>query len=61
MIVTRLNAVPLVLQIPIGAEGDFTGLVDLVAMKALIWSPEAEKGEMYDTVDIPATHTEAAA
>jgi elongation factor G len=60
MIVTRLNAVPLVLQIPIGAEGDFTGLVDLVAMKALIWSPEAEKGEMYDTVDIPSTHTDAA-
>ena len=61
MIKDRLHAVPLVLQIPIGAEGDFTGLVDLVAMKALVWSAEAEKGEMYDTVDIPATHTEAAA
>ncbi|MEO8329825.1 MAG: elongation factor G [Candidatus Nanopelagicales bacterium] len=60
MIVTRLNAIPLVLQIPIGAEIDFKGVVDLVAMKALVWSAEAEKGEMYETIDIPATHTEAA-
>ncbi len=61
MIVTRLHAVPLVLQIPIGAEGDFRGVVDLVGMKALVWSEEAAKGEMYDTVDIPPSHTEAAA
>ena len=60
MIVSRLNAIPLVLQIPIGAEGDFVGLVDLVGMKALVWSAEAAKGEMYDTLEIPATHTEAA-
>src|SRR4051794_9299265 len=60
MMVTRLNATPLVLQIPIGAEGDFTGVIDLVGMKALVWSAEAEKGEMYDTLEIPATHTDAA-
>jgi elongation factor G len=60
MIVTRLNATPLVVQIPIGAEADFTGVVDLVGMKALVWSAEATKGEMYDTVDIPASHVEAA-
>jgi elongation factor G len=60
MIVERLNATPLVVQIPIGAEADFTGVVDLVAMKALVWSAEATKGEMYETLDIPATHTEAA-
>ncbi|MGN6686618.1 MAG: elongation factor G, partial [Actinomycetales bacterium] len=60
MIVTRLNATPLVLQLPIGAESDFRGVIDLVGMKALVWSEEAAKGEMYDTVDIPATHTEAA-
>ncbi|WP_327234989.1 elongation factor G [Streptomyces sp. NBC_01317] len=60
MIVDRLGAVPLVMQLPIGAEGDFKGVVDLVTMKALVWSEEATKGEMYDTVDIPATHTEAA-
>src|SRR5215207_5780162 len=61
MIVTRLKAVPLVIQLPVGAEADFRGVIDLVGMKALIWSAEAEKGEMYDTVDIPATHAEAAA
>ncbi|MYW03681.1 elongation factor G [Streptomyces sp. SID3343] len=61
MIDQRLGAVPLVMQLPIGTEMDFQGVVDLVAMKALVWSAEAAKGEMYDTVDIPATHTEAAA
>jgi hypothetical protein len=60
MIIDRLGATPLVLQIPVGAEADFKGVVDLIAMKALLWSAEAAKGEMYDTVDIPATHTEAA-
>jgi elongation factor G len=60
MIVTRLNATPLVVQIPIGAEADFTGVVDLVGMKALVWSVEAAKGEMYDVLDIPASHAEAA-
>ena len=60
MIVSRLNAIPLVLQIPIGAEIDFKGVVDLVAMKALVWSAEAEKGEMYETLEIPSTHVDAA-
>jgi elongation factor G len=60
MIVDRLGAVPLVMQLPIGAEADFKGVVDLVQMKALVWSAEATKGEMYDTVDIPDTHAEAA-
>jgi elongation factor G len=60
MIVDRLGAVPLVMQLPIGAEADFKGVIDLVRMKALVWSAEATKGEMYDTVDIPDTHLEAA-
>ncbi len=60
MIVDRLGAVPLVMQLPIGAEADFKGVVDLVRMKALVWSAEAAKGEMYDTVDIPDTHVDAA-
>ncbi|MBD0738589.1 elongation factor G [Streptomyces sp. CBMA29] len=60
MIVDRLGAVPLVMQLPIGAEADFKGVVDLVQMKALVWSAEATKGEMYDVVDIPDTHVEAA-
>jgi elongation factor G len=60
MIVSRLNAVPLVMQLPIGAEADFKGIVDLVTMKALVWNLEAKLGEMYDIVDIPDTHIEAA-
>ncbi|WP_436786372.1 elongation factor G [Yinghuangia sp. YIM S10712] len=60
MIDDRLGATPLVMQVPIGAEADFQGVVDLVSMKALVWSAEAAKGEMYDVVDIPATHTEIA-
>ena len=60
MIVSRLNATPLVLQIPIGAEGDFRGVIDLVRMKALVWPEDTQKGEDYNVEDIPATHTEAA-
>ncbi|MET7701905.1 MULTISPECIES: elongation factor G [unclassified Streptomyces] len=60
MIKDRLGAVPIIMQLPIGAEMDFKGVVDLVRMKALVWSAEAEKGEMYDVVDIPSTHAEAA-
>ncbi|WP_030262791.1 elongation factor G [Streptomyces violens] len=60
MIVDRLGATPIVMQLPIGTEADFKGVVDLVRMKALVWSAEAAKGEMYDTVDIPDTHREAA-
>jgi len=60
MITDRLGAVPLVMQLPIGTEADFKGVIDLVTMKALVWNLEATKGEMYDTVDIPSTHTEAA-
>ncbi len=44
MIENRLGAIPLVLQIPIGAEADFRGLVDLISMKALIWPIEADQG-----------------
>jgi len=60
MIVTRLNATPLPVQLPIGAEADFRGVIDLIGMRAFVWSEEAAKGEMYDVVDIPATHLEAA-
>jgi elongation factor G len=60
-IVDRLGATPLVMQLPIGAEGDFAGVVDLVRMKALVWSAEAAKGEMYDIVDIPANLVDQAA
>jgi elongation factor G len=59
-IIDRLGATPLVMQLPVGAEADFLGVIDLVRMKALLWSAEAAKGEMYDTVDIPASHAEIA-
>ena len=54
MIRDRLGAVPLVLQLPIGAESDFTGLVDLIRMKALMWAGDTQKGEDYQIEDIPA-------
>ena len=55
----RLGANVAVLQIPIGYESDFTGVVDLVKMKAVIWSGE-ELGAKYDVVDIPADLVEKA-
>ena len=60
MIVTRLNAVPLVLQIPIGIESEFLGVVDLIAMKALTWRGETQKGEDYVVEEIPADLAEKA-
>ncbi len=60
MIVSRLQATPLVLQIPIGTEADFIGVVDLVEMRALTWRGETKKGEDYEVEEIPASHTEAA-
>ncbi|MEY3133749.1 MAG: elongation factor, partial [Actinomycetota bacterium] len=60
MIKSRLNATPLVLQIPIGLEGDFSGLVDLIAMKALVWPGETKKGEDYIIEEIPANLIEKA-
>tara|TARA_B100001094_G_scaffold298859_1_gene323083 strand:+ start:1082 stop:3181 length:2100 start_codon:yes stop_codon:yes gene_type:complete len=54
MIVSRLNAVPLVLQLPIGNEADFIGVVDLVGMRALTWRGETAMGEDYAVEEIPA-------
>ena len=53
-IVDRLKATPLVLQLPIGAEADFLGVVDLVQMRALTWRGETAIGEDYDVEEIPA-------
>ena len=49
-ITDRLAANPLVLQLPIGAEGDFAGVIDLVQMKALVWRNE-ELGAKWDEYD----------
>ncbi|QFZ23484.1 elongation factor G [Saccharothrix syringae] len=50
----RLGAKPLPLQIPIGAESDFIGVVDLIEMRALTWRGEVQKGEDYAVEEIPA-------
>ncbi|WP_299050444.1 elongation factor G [uncultured Nocardioides sp.] len=61
MMVERLNANVLVLQLPIGAEGDFLGVVDLVKMRALTWRGETTIGEDYEVEEIPAELAEQAA
>src|SRR5580698_1904449 len=53
MILDRLGANAAVLQLPIGVESDFVGLVDLVQMKALRWRDET-LGAEFDVADIPA-------
>src|SRR6266496_1081762 len=54
MMIERLGATPLVLQIPIGAESNFIGVVDLLEMRALTWRGETMKGEDYAVEEIPA-------
>ncbi|MEP4114989.1 MAG: elongation factor G, partial [Nitratireductor sp.] len=53
MVSSRLGATPVVMQLPIGAESDFAGVVDLIEMKALVWKSE-NLGAEWDVVDIPA-------
>lgn len=59
MMVDRLKANPVVLQIPIGAEEHFQGVVDLVKMKAIIW--DADKGVTFKYEEIPAHLAEVCA
>ncbi len=47
----RLDAVPAVVQIPIGAEGGFRGMIDLIGMRALVW--EEGMGERWEVTDVP--------
>ncbi len=51
-IVDRLGAKPIAIQLPIGAENNFKGLVDLVKMKGIVWNDES-LGAKFDYVDIP--------
>ncbi|AEQ51690.1 elongation factor G [Pelagibacterium halotolerans] len=53
MVGTRLGAKAVVLQLPIGAENEFAGVVDLIEMKALVWNGE-QLGASWDVTDIPA-------
>jgi elongation factor G len=59
-IITRLGANPVALQIPIGLEDQLKGVVDLIAMKGLIWKDES-KGAEYEVVDVPEDLKDAAA
>ncbi|KAI8468230.1 MAG: chloroplast elongation factor G [Monoraphidium minutum] len=60
MVIKNLGATPAVLQLPIGSEDQFKGVVDLVAMKAIVWNGE-ELGAKFDIVDIPADMADKAA
>ncbi len=59
-IIDRLGAVPLCLQLPIGAENDFAGVVDLIKMKAIVWDGE-QLGASFSEQDIPADLQDKAA
>jgi len=56
----RLGANVIPIQLPVGSEGDFEGVVDLVEMNAKVWRGETKLGETYDTIDIPAELQEKA-
>ncbi len=49
----RLNARPVIMQLPMGAENDFEGVIDLVTMKANVYNDKTNKGETFEEVDIP--------
>jgi elongation factor G len=50
----RLNAIPAVVQLPIGSEANFIGVIDLINMHALTWRGETKIGEDYTIEEIPA-------
>ncbi len=56
----RLNATAAVIQLPIGAEANFPGVVDLLEMRALMWHGETQIGEDYTVEEIPADMAEQA-
>ena len=60
MIKDRLDATVAVLQIPIGAESYFKGMVDLINMKALVWDETSKNGEAWNVEEIPADLQEQA-
>ena len=60
MIEDRLGATPLVLQLPVGAEAEYAGVVDLVAMTGIVWQDES-LGAKFDIGDIPADLADQAA
>ena len=59
MMRSRLAASPVVIQLPLGSESDFLGIIDLVEMRALVYKDES-LGAEYDAVDIPADYADRA-
>lgn len=55
MIIDRLGATPLVIQLPLGGEDEFKGIIDLVKMKAIVWKDES-LGAKFEEVEIPADY-----
>ena len=53
-IAERLDANPVVIQLPVGSEGGFRGVVDLIEMRAHLWQDANGMGDRWDTVDVPA-------
>ena len=60
MIIDRLGAVPLAINLPIGSEAEFVGIIDLIKMKAVIWQGE-DLGANYEYLEIPDDMKEQAA
>ncbi|MCP5072521.1 MAG: elongation factor G [Rhodobacteraceae bacterium] len=60
MVKSRLGAKPLIMQLPIGAENDFVGVIDLVKMQAIVWKDES-LGAEFEYTDIPADLADRAA
>jgi len=57
-LIDRLEANPLIMQLPIGAEADFVGVVDLIEMRAHVW--KGDDGRHWETIDIPAEYVDQA-
>jgi elongation factor G len=61
MIRDRLDATPAVVQLPVGVEGDFRGVIDLVEMRAILWPlTDDTEGAKFEITDIPADYEAAA-
>jgi len=60
MIKDRLGAAALVVNLPVGAEAEYSGVIDLIKMKYVVWQGE-DLGAAYESVDIPAEHADDAA
>jgi elongation factor G len=56
---SKLHANPIVIQLPLGAQDSFDGIIDLVAMRAIVWRDET-LGAAFDEMDIPAEYAEKA-